>query len=307
MNAPLLILSNVIVDDVWLADGTRHSNTLGGAAVYAAVAARHWWPEVAIVAGVGADYPALAGDQLAPYGLRQDGVVERDAHTVQSCLRYFSDGERSETPTYGLDHFARLQLTPDDISASLMPAAGSYVFRDVWPAFWSSFAKHRQQLGTVLWEIDADAAQVEYRAMVEAQLPSIDVFSINRTEARQMLGSTEPADMIAQLTRAGARVTILRMGGEGALISDGRSLLHVRPPPSTVVDVTGGGNAFSAGFLAAWCAEPGNLERAARCAAASAAITLNQQGLPPPATPGQLEQLDRFAAATVVERLLPCD
>lgn len=297
---PLLIQSNVIIDDVRFADGSRHPQTLGGAAAYAAVAASHWWPQVAIVAGVGEDFEALAGAQLAPFGLRGEGLLQRDAHTIQSRLQYFDDGERSETAIYGPSHFQRLQLTPGDIPASLLPAVGSYVFRDLWPAFWKEVRQRRTALGRLLWEIDASSTQPQHRAAVEAILPIVDIFSINRTEAQQLLGQADPIELAMRLLRAGARELILRLGSEGALVCDGHQLLHVRPPPSTVVDVTGGGNSFSAGFLAGSCARHGDLKYAARCAAASAAVTLQQHGLPPPEAH---QLLAHFHAATTLEQL----
>jgi sugar/nucleoside kinase (ribokinase family) len=72
VTAPVLILSNIIIDDLWFADGTNLPNTLGGAATYAAMAARLWWDEVAIVTGVGTDLEEVTKGKLTAYGLRDD-------------------------------------------------------------------------------------------------------------------------------------------------------------------------------------------------------------------------------------------
>ncbi len=72
---PILIMSNAIVDDIWFADGIRHAYTLGGAALYAAVAASMWWDNVAVVSGVGADFEQIAGAALTSHNLRREGLV----------------------------------------------------------------------------------------------------------------------------------------------------------------------------------------------------------------------------------------
>jgi sugar/nucleoside kinase (ribokinase family) len=277
---PILVMSNVILDDVQYPDGALHPRTLGGAAVYAAAAASMWWGQIGIVAGVGSDFDETAGAALARYGIRRDGLIVRDANTIKSKLVYHADGERSETPVYGGDHFARLQLTPADIPEVLLPAAGTYIFRDTWPDFWSAFQSSRKYLGTVMWELQGDAAQARNLSFIAALFRQVDLFSLNIAEAHRILGSSAPESIVTQLVGAGAPVVVLRMGADGALVSNGPAQLHVKPPPSPVVDVTGGGNAFCGGFLAGWCQRPGDLEHASRCGAASAALTLAQHGLP---------------------------
>ena len=277
---PILVMSNVILDDVRYPDGARHPRTLGGAAVYAAAAASMWWGQIGIVAGVGSDFDETAGAALARYGIRREGLIVRDAHTIQSNLIYHADGERSETPVYGRDHFARLQLTPADIPEALLPAVGTYIFRDTWPEFWSAYQSSRNRLGTVMWELQGDAAQARNLSSIASLFRQVDLFSLNVAEAHRLLGNSEPESIVTQLIGEGAPVVVLRMGADGALVSNGHEQLHVKPPPSTVVDVTGGGNAFCGGFLAGWCQRLGDLEHASRCAAASSALTLAQHGLP---------------------------
>jgi len=277
---PILVMSNVILDDIRYPDGSQLPRTLGGAASYAAAAASMWYDEIAIVAGVGADFEETAGAALARYGIRRDGLVVRDAHTILSTLIYLADGERTETAAYGPEHFARLQLTPSDTPEALLPAAGTYIFRDTWPAFWSAFEGTRHELGAVLWELQGDAARSGNLSSIAPLLPQLDIFSLNIAEAHRLLGSEQPESIVTQLIGAGAPLVLLRMGADGALVSNGDEHLHVKPPPFTVVDVTGGGNAFCGGFLAGWCQRPGDLDHASRCAAASSALTIAQVGMP---------------------------
>jgi sugar/nucleoside kinase (ribokinase family) len=294
MIRPILVLSNIIIDDLWLADGTHLPHTLGGAATYAAVAARLWWDEVAIVAGVGTDLAAVTQGRLAAFGLRGEGHLARSPHTIQSRLVYRPDGSRTETPAHGPDHFATLQIAPGDIPSALLPAAGTYVFRDLDMAYWAGIRDRRGELGTILWELQDDGIAGRW-ADVAALLPLVDLFSFNLSEARSLLGDMAVGDMASAVLAAGARAVVLRMGAEGALVATPEQRFGVTPPPSAVVDVTGGGNAFCGGFLAGWLTGKGNPVFAARRAAASAAHALAQFG---PANPLQAGQSLDWAAAT---------
>jgi sugar/nucleoside kinase (ribokinase family) len=293
---PIVVLSNIIVDDIVMPDGTSRPGVLGGAATYAAVGAASWWPEIAIVAGIGRDLHALAGEQLARLGLRASGLLVRDERTIRARLVYLAGDERTETPVFGLEHFQKMQTTPEDVPEALLPAAGTYFFRDLSPDFWRAFEHRCASLGATLWEWHAGSATPAILAALRSFLPAVDIFSLTLTEARDLLGTHEPHDMINQLLIAGANTIVLRMGAAGALIADRGRRLRVHPPASTVVDVTGAGNSFCGAFLAAWC-DKHDLEWAARAAAAAAAQTIAAFG-----PPERIERatLDALARATVI-------
>lgn len=292
--APIVSLSNIIMDDVWLADGTHQGQSLGGAAVWAAVGARAWWPRVGIAAGVGEDLSTVTEGALRDFGLLADGETVRHARTIQSRLVYASDGNRTETPAFGQEHFQDLQLTPAEIVPSLLPAAGTYIFRDLWRHFWQAYRKRRSDLGFTLWELQGDIAKQEFWPQVRALLPELDIISVNQMEGERLLGNRDPLAQTKELIGAGAPVVIVRMGADGALISSRAGSVRLIPPRTPVIDVTGGGNAFCGGFIAGWCMKPGDLEHASRCAAGSAALAIAQVGLPAP------EQLS--TAALIAQR-----
>jgi sugar/nucleoside kinase (ribokinase family) len=289
--APIVVLSNIIIDDVWLADGSHQGRSVGGAAVWAAAGARAWWPRVGIAAGVGTDLAMVTAGQLRDLDLLADGEQLRHAHTIQSRLVYSADGSRTETPTFGADHFRAMQLTAADIAPSLTPAAGTYVFRDLWPQFWQAFRDRQLHLGHTLWELQGDIAISDRWPEVRALLPDLDIVSLNQAEGHGLLGSRDPVVQTRRLLDSGARIVIIRRGADGAVISSAKQSLQLTPPQAPVIDVTGGGNAFSGGFLAGWCIRPGDLEHAGRCAAAAAALAIAQVGLPPP---------DRLSAAPLL-------
>ena len=72
----------------------------------------------------------------------------------------------------------------------------------------------------------------------------VDVFLPNEAEAAHLerLGLTEPL----------APLTVIKRGADGAVAISGRERLAAPPCPAEVVDTTGAGDAFNAGFLSAW-------------------------------------------------------
>jgi sugar/nucleoside kinase (ribokinase family) len=300
MRAPIVVLTNIIIDDVWLADGRHFPNTLGGAAVYAAVGAKLWWDEVGIVAGVGSDLADVTAGQLDTFGLRPDGYLVRGPNSIQSRLVYQPDGTRTETPYYGREHFEQLQFLPRDIPDTLLPAAGTYIFRDLEPAFWADIRKIRSSLGVVMWELQDDAAFPQHWQAIRDLLGLADLFSLNAAEACRLFNTTNPEQALDHLLAAGPSAVVLRMGAEGAIIALKNRRFRVIPPPAEVVDVTGGGNAFTGGFLAGWISGFGYPETAARFAAAAAAHALGQYG---PADPRHRQQAREWAgAATIITK-----
>ena len=127
-----------------------------------------------------------------------------------------------------------------------------------------------------------------------------DIVSLNLDEAQDLLGHAAPRDLFGQLCTLIPQVTIvLRMGNRGAFVGNVESgAFHVQPPRHPVIDVTGGGNAFSGGFLAGLCNRPGDVVHAGRCAAAAAAIAIAQRG--PPPVPPEPELLDQLYHATTI-------
>jgi sugar/nucleoside kinase (ribokinase family) len=84
-------------------------------------------------------------------------------------------------------------------------------------------------------------------------LTEVDVFLPNETEAAGITGHHDPGQALASLAD-GCRIVALKLGADGALgWADGRmyEAAGIKVP---VVDTTGCGDAFDAGFLCEWLA-----------------------------------------------------
>ena len=107
-------------------------------------------------------------------------------------------------------------------------------------------------------------------AKVRQWLELIDVVVLNEEEAQFITGFANPVDAAGDLLKIVPTVVIKR-GSKGALAQtrDG-SLIQIPALPTTVVNTTGAGDAFAAGFISIW-AQDGQLADALAAGAKLAA------------------------------------
>ncbi len=276
------VVSNVITDDIILADGTEYVGLLGGAATYAAAGMRVWSPSVGLLSGVGADCESLHGVWFRQADIDTRGLLVRDVHTPHSWVRYFADGERTETPQFGPAHFHLMETTPADLPPDYRLARGVYLFRDDAPRFWDDLDCVREQLsGVLLWEIAANVTDAAHWQRVSEIASKLDLFSLNLSEGRQLCGVDEPERIVDRLLSIGIRAVALRMGARGALVADASAIWQVPSVPTQVVDVTGAGNAFSAAFLVGYCESDEDVRTAGIYGSVAASFAVEQYGPPP--------------------------
>jgi sugar/nucleoside kinase (ribokinase family) len=80
-------------------------------------------------------------------------------------------------------------------------------------------------------------------------LPHIDVFMPNSVEATMLTGETDPEKQAELFLQAGCAIAIITRGGDGALLMSTQKTLEAPAAPVEVVDVSGAGDAFAAGFI----------------------------------------------------------
>jgi sugar/nucleoside kinase (ribokinase family) len=78
-----------------------------------------------------------------------------------------------------------------------------------------------------------------------------DIFLPNVEEAEALTGKSDPAEALAILRRH-FPIVALKRGGEGALLAAGDEIFELPSARVEVVDTTGAGDAFNAGFIHAW-------------------------------------------------------
>lgn len=78
-----------------------------------------------------------------------------------------------------------------------------------------------------------------------------DIFMPNLKEAQMITGKQDPIEMLEQLADM-VPVTVIKMGEQGAIGKSGSSIYAAETIKTQVVDTTGAGDCFAAGFLYGW-------------------------------------------------------
>jgi len=238
----------------------------GGAGNVAAWLARAGTP-AALVGCVGDDAlaeVALAG--LAGVDLRVRRVPV--ARTGTCVVLVAPDGERTMLPDPGANLALRRSDVEAGVEGDVLHVSGYALLRaETRPAARRALALARERgLRTSL-----DPASAAPLALVPEFLDlagPVDLLLPNAAEAA----------VLGDRMWSVAREVVITRGAEGAQWSNGARTLGVPAEPASVTDTTGAGDAFTAGFLSHWPADP---EAALRRGAALAAEAVARPGARP--------------------------
>lgn len=143
-----------------------------------------------------------------------------------------------------------------DVSLSLLKRArhlhvGAYfLLENLHPGAASLFRRaHKLGLTTSL-DCNYDPKE-KWDSGLRDLLPHVDIFLPNETEACAISGLSDGKLAAADLSRQ-ARIVVVKRGAHGATISTGGMLFSTKAVKVKVVDTTGAGDSFNAGFLSAY-------------------------------------------------------
>lgn len=261
----------VVVDEIRV--------TAAGAAAGTAVALARLGNDVVSVGAIGDDD---LGDLLVAImtrnGVDVRGLVRRTAdQTAASILPIRPDGGRPSFHVPG----ANLTLTAGAVGPGLLGAASvvhlggpdvTFGLND--PAFFAMLAAARDT-GTVV-TMDPLSNLPDLLKGAAAFLPHVDHFLPNEEQAAAMTGEDDPEKAARALLAEGPRTVIVTLGGDGSLVATADAAHRVPVLPAEVVDTTGCGDAYCAGFITGLTHGKDVLEAARWGAAAAATVA---QGL----------------------------
>lgn len=254
---------------------------IGGCAVNTGVDLVRLGASAAISACIGRDGAGMFVRQsLADAGLDTEGLVEtNDAATSYTFVMIGSDGRRRYLHHIGANaHFTDRDV-PDELiaRARILHIGGALLMPAMDGAPTARLLERARAMGVVTAMDTAFNPAVDSRALIEPCLPLLDCFIPSIEEARAVTGEDEPEAMLAQLARHRIPTLGIKLGAEGCLFQHGDAVRRYQAFPVPVVDGSGAGDAFMAGFLYGML-QGWELDRAALFANATAAHCIQAIG-----------------------------
>lgn len=98
----------------------------------------------------------------------------------------------------------------------------------------------------MLWPVEEDG--VEY---VKSIIKEVDIIKPSRDDAERIFGKGKVTDYIDKFLSLGAKLVIMTLGKDGAIVSNGEEVMKFDSYATKVVNTTGAGDAFWSGFYSA--------------------------------------------------------
>jgi sugar/nucleoside kinase (ribokinase family) len=254
----------------------------GGCAINTSTALARLGLPVEVIGKIGSDsfgdfvLTALAERKIGTRGIMRD----REVGTSATMVMVAPDGERRFVHYIG----ANARLTLDDIDLSMVEAGsilhigGSLVMPGIDGKPTAELLHHARTAGvtTFLDTVWDDTGR--WMDILAPCLPEIDYFVPSLPEGQALTGLDDPAEVARALLECGVQTVGLKLGADGCLVMSGDGQA-IRLPAFQVdvVDATGAGDAFAAGFIAGvW--QGWQLEKTARFANAVGALCVTGLG-----------------------------
>ncbi len=225
--------------------------TTGGCAANTGMDLHRLGVSTAVIGKVGEDsFGDFVVADLARHGLDTAGIRRSAQGTSRTVILPVMGEDRRYIHAVGANgDFTAADIDRQQVLAAQVLYVGGYMLlpRLEARALAGLFAEARQAgVKTVL-----DVAGVTQPARDELALllPHVDVFLPNHDEACILTGETDPARQAAALLDLGAGVAGITLGGQGAYVCTGDQTIRTGAYAVDVVDPSGGGDAFDAGFI----------------------------------------------------------
>lgn len=248
----IVLLGNLLVDDVVLADGRTRMAQPGGALLYGALGATIWESRPGLVSLLGDDYPADVLEKLEQRGADLSGVHRLGRAGVRTWLLY--EGQvRHLVHRLGCPTHEEVSPAPAHIPSEWRAARAFHLSP-------MPFGAQRTLLTALRASSSAFVSVDPHRPVTEETLgewrdalADADAFFAGEDELLLDGAATDPRDALPRLVNGRLRFVVFKRGARGGIVYDAHDARfhHWDARIVTVVDQTGAGDAFSIGLVLA--------------------------------------------------------
>lgn len=241
--------------------------------------------------------------EAAKLGVGTEGIIHSDdSHTPYTFVCVLTSAQRSFFHTVGTNG----TFCYDDVNLDIVKRAkfcfftGTMVMPTIDGAQTARLLRDAQAAGvrTLLDTVYVDAAPRErWQANIHPCLPALDYFIPSQPEAKAITGLDDPAEMVRVFQDLGCKNVVIKLDEAGAFCreQDGAETHVPAYQVDPVIDTTGAGDCWSAGFLTG-LAENLDIPSAAALGHATAAHCIQVPGAATGIVP--LEQIKAFQKKT---------
>ncbi len=252
----------------------------GGDALNNAMALGRLGTDVTLVGRVGADpFGDFTVREAERVGVSVSAVRDTDAPTSICLVLVFPGGEHSFLYCPGANRLFSLADIPRELveKASIIHVGSACELPALDGKPMGELFRTAREAGTLTCADVCEVTQEERDVFMAEVIPLLDFFLPSELEGRLLTGRDKPEEMADALLDAGAAAVVVKTGAKGCHIRTRAERLDVPAYRVDVVDTTGAGDCFVAGFLTGVLQE-WDLEKCGRFASAVAACCVGTMG-----------------------------
>lgn len=211
---------------------------------------------------------------LTTEGLDVRGVCRDDkVNTSFTFVMIAPDGERAFFHYVGANGAFALEDVDFSLigEAKILHVAGSFVMPALDGEPTAQVLKRAKEMGVITCLDTVYNGAIDAYKTLEPSLPYLDYFLPSIDEASLMTGEESPADIAQFFIDRGVGTIGLKMGAEGSYLQNATEKVRVPAFKIDVVDTSGAGDSWIAGFLAG-VTKGYDLEQSARLGSAMGAL-----------------------------------
>lgn len=278
---PILTIGELTLDDVIVEDRNVDWKQAGGGSLYSAVGAALWNTRSAICSTVGLDYPVVLLDEIAEAGIDLTAVRRTpECNSLGLWLLYESSGTRHQLEKSAGGTFRQLDALRPRSNELVSTPAGIHLAPQSSEGHAVALADFAGSQAVITLDLLIEP-YIDIGRYTEGNfLHRVDAFLPSVTEVVDLWGHDDINVLRTQLSRLGFDGTlVIKRGPLGVDVATSGQVVRVPAAPSTVVDVTGAGDAFCGGFLAGLIATGDPILAAAHGVVSSSFVVETRGGL----------------------------